>query len=175
MLKLRTLERDELILVSKIDRAEVVDQIYEYNSGELVVKDEGFKLDGFPEGDVEEMIVELTSIYDKKGIVVGAFYNDEIVGITSIENRLFGKDKNKINMGALYVNNKKRGLGIGKGLIIRAKEEAKKLGGEILYISATASKNTVDFYCSQGAKLSKDVDSYLLNKEPDDIQLEIVL
>ena len=54
-------------------------------------------------------------------------------------------------------------------------DKAKFLGGEKLYISATPSENTVNFYMNNGAILAKESDKELYEMEPDDIHLEIQL
>ena len=51
----------------------------------------------------------------------------------------------------------------------KAKERAKELGAKKLYISATPSKNTVDFYRHLGCKLTSEINADLYQLEPDDI------
>jgi hypothetical protein len=52
---------------------------------------------------------------------------------------------------------------------------AKEKGAQLLYISATPSQHTVDFYLKQGARLASEVNPVLFKLEPDDIHLELVL
>ena len=54
-------------------------------------------------------------------------------------------------------------------------ERAKELGANKLYISATPSKNTVDFYMHLGCKLAAEINSELYQLEPDDIHLEMII
>lgn len=57
----------------------------------------------------------------------------------------------------------------------QAKERAKELGAKKLYISATPSKNTVDFYMHLGCKLASEINTDLYQLEPYDIHLEMIV
>jgi len=48
-------------------------------------------------------------------------------------------------------------------------------GAKKLYISATPTKATVDFYRNEGAVIAKEIDSDLFKFEPLDIHLELDL
>ncbi|MCY1186452.1 hypothetical protein D9M73_273290 [compost metagenome] len=52
-----------------------------------------------------------------------------------------------------------------------AKESAKQLGANKLYISATPSRRTVDFYIKHGAEQLNAPDQQLWQLEPEDIHL----
>jgi hypothetical protein len=47
-----------------------------------------------------------------------------------------------------------------------------KLGAAGLYVSATPSENTVDFYRRRGCRITPDADPELLAPEPEDIHFE---
>ena len=64
--------------------------------------------------------------------------------------------------------------GIGRKLISLCKEEVFKRNFTRMYISATPSKNTIDFYIRVGCKLTEDIDPVLYEKEPEDIHMELL-
>lgn len=171
--EIRLLNRNELDLFQKVDRSEKVTQCYRYEKRSIILYQGGFEIKGFPPGDRERIQNSLYSIFDQGGRILGAFLDDKFAGITAVENRLFGPSKNKINMEELYVTVNARGNGLGKKLVLAAAQAAGELGGEILYISATASKNTVDFYMSLGAELSDNIDPQIFAEKDDDIHLEL--
>jgi len=51
--------------------------------------------------------------------------------------------------------------------------KARQLGARKLYISATPSKNRVDFYMHLGCRLTSQIDPKLYELEPEDIHLEL--
>jgi len=53
--------------------------------------------------------------------------------------------------------------------------ETRKRGAKQLYISATPSEHTVDFYLRLGCRLDLEPDSELFELEPEDIHLECEL
>jgi N-acetylglutamate synthase-like GNAT family acetyltransferase len=57
----------------------------------------------------------------------------------------------------------------------RAAARARELGAQRLYVSATESENTVDFYLRRGCRLAEEVDPALFALEPNDIHLELDL
>jgi len=64
-----------------------------------------------------------------------------------------------------------QGQGIGAKLMQTAITSARNLGAKYLYISATPSKRTIDFYMKHGAKLLDHPDQQLWQLEPEDIHL----
>lgn len=173
--EVRELKRDELELFQKMDRSEKVTESYRYVDGRIELYQGGFEIDVFPPGDKERIQQEFYNIHDKGGKVLGAFLEGQFVGIVAVENHFIGSQKNKLNLEDFFVTEGFRGKGIGRALMKAARETAKEMGAEILYISATASKNTVDFYMSCGAELSTEVDPVIYAKADDDIHLELKL
>ena len=55
------------------------------------------------------------------------------------------------------------------------KEEAINREAKHLYVSATPSENTVNFYMGLKFKLAKKVEPELFEREPEDIHLELKL
>ncbi len=70
-----------------------------------------------------------------------------------------------------YVSASLRGKGLGKRLFSHCLHQAKQDGAHGLYVSSIPSKNTVDFYLSQGCQLMTQPDAELFAREPEDIHL----
>ncbi|WP_105614646.1 GNAT family N-acetyltransferase [Vallitalea okinawensis] len=174
-MKYRELKREEIEKMNEIDRREVINQIYYYRNGRLELEEEHYDMRGFPNGELEDLIERQYEIYDKGGCLYGAFEGSLLIGVTSIDNKLIGQNKNYLKMDILFVSHDFRKLGIGAELIELVKGKAIEFGGKKLYISATPSKNTVDFYMRNGAVLVKELNQELYELEPEDIHLEITV
>lgn len=72
----------------------------------------------------------------------------------------------------LHVSQAYRGQGLGKRLFELSKEEARQRGAKRLYISATPSEHTIDFYLRLGCTVTQELDAELFALEPEDIHLE---
>lgn len=171
----RELQREEIEKMNEIDRKEVINQIYYHRNGRLELEDEHYNMQGFPNGELEDLIERQYEIFDKGGYLYGAFEGNLLIGVTSIDNKLIGQNKNYLKMDVLFVSHDFRKHGIGAKLIELVKEKALEFGGKKLYISATPSKNTVNFYMRNGAILVKELDQELYEMEPEDIHLELAL
>ncbi len=171
----RILNREEIEFLREIDRGEVIENIYYYRDGRLELEKEFYDMKGFPDGELEDLLTRLYELYDSAGIIYGAFDGEQIIGMTALENKLRGRNKDQLKMDILFVSKDYRGIGIGRKLVQVIKESAKQIGAKKLYISATPSKNTVDFYMKIGSKLAEEVDEELFDIEPEDIHLDLEL
>ena len=54
-------------------------------------------------------------------------------------------------------------------------KRARNMGAKKLYISATPSKHTVDFYIGLGCKIASEINPELFKLEPEDIHLELLM
>ncbi|WP_394343629.1 GNAT family N-acetyltransferase [Flavobacterium cerinum] len=107
------------------------------------------------------------------GCIIGAFDQDELVGVASVEKEKRGTSSSYCKMDILYVSRNYREMKLGYKLLEKCKKGAKGFGVQKLYISATPTKNTVDFYLRNGAVPVTELDAELYKIEPDDIYLEI--
>lgn len=171
----RELNLSEIELIGTIDRSETIEEVYTFINGLLTLKKSYHSVDGFSREEISYIIDRQKKILTAKGLVFGAFYNNKLIGVASLENKLRGKNKNYCKMDILYVSLPYRNLKIGSHLLRQCKEEARNIGATRIYISATPTRNTVDFYFSNNATLVKKPDSELLQLEPEDIHLEIAL
>ncbi|EUJ24541.1 GNAT family acetyltransferase [Listeria grandensis FSL F6-0971] len=168
-MEFRWLSRKELSLLKEIDRKELVDEVYYIRNHELRLVKEYYDIDGWLESELALYTQRLESIFDRDGIIIGAFEKDHIVGLVSLESYLINGRTMKLDM--LYVSHDYRHKGLGRRLVDIISQEANELGAKELYISATPVRNTVDFYLRLGAELANPPDIYLFELEPLDIHL----
>lgn len=171
-MKIRPLTRSEVPYIWQIDRSEVVDKIYSLKKGKLVLKPEHYDMHGWPPGEPEHYTPFLIDCFDHGGHFWGAFSGELLIGVVILENRFIGSAKDTLQMKFLHVSNNFRKHGLGKKLFYLAAEKAKELGAKKMYISATPSESTVNFYMRLGCVLASEIDEKLLSLEPEDIHLE---
>lgn len=73
MITIRELRRDEIEKVWEIDRSEVIDNIYYYENGALVLKPEHYDLRGWPPGEAAKYTPVLLDCFDRGGWLYGVF------------------------------------------------------------------------------------------------------
>ncbi len=171
----RELVEQELIRISEIDRSEEILEQYVVVNGKLVLSSCSISSSGFDPKELAEIIGRQHKILEQKGFVFGAFNGEKLIGVASLENRKRGAQHDYLKMDILYVSNTYRVKGVGSQLLNNCKEKALRLGAEKLYVSATPTQTTVDFYLKHGATLTSEIDSELYKLEPDDIHLELSL
>jgi GNAT superfamily N-acetyltransferase len=168
---LRELRRDEVDQVWTIDRAEVIDHVYYLENGELVLRPEHYELDGWAPGERAIYAPILQDCHDRGGAFFGAYEDGELVGVAVLESRFIGRRGDQLQLVFLHVSRDYRGRGLSRLLFGRAVGRARELGARQLYICATPSENTVDFYRRLGCEVADEVDPALLELEPEDIHM----
>ena len=168
----RILERDEIPKFAEIDRYEIIEDIYYYRDGKLVLEKEYCEVKEF--SNMPQRIKHVTDICDSGGTYAGAFDGETLVGLGGIDGKLIGENNNMIQLMSMFVSAKYRDRGIGRQILSILKEKAKRLGAEKLYVSATPSKHTVDFYRGVGFELTTPIKE-LFEKEPEDIHMAMSL
>jgi predicted N-acetyltransferase YhbS len=168
---IRSLERDEVETVWSIDRCEVIENIYYLEDGELVLREEYYDMQGWPPGEAEQYTPILLDCFDRGGTFYGAFENGELVGVVVLESKFIGKDEDQLQLVFLQVSRDFRGNGLGRTLFEKAVKRARELNAKALYVSATPSENTINFYRRMGCVVTEDVDPELFALEPEDIHL----
>lgn len=174
-MKIRYLSRAEVPYIWQIDRSEVIDNIYRLRDGKLILEPEYYDMHGWPHDEPEQYTPLLLSCFDRGGFFWGAFEGELLVGVGVLENRFIGNANDTLQMKFLHVSNSFRKQGLGKKLFLIAVEKALELEAKKMYVSATPSKNTVDFYMRLGCVLATEIDQVLFALEPEDIHLEYVL
>ena len=105
----------------------------------------------------------------------GAFENDILVGGAILESKFIGTARDTFQLKFPHASRDVRKQGLGSRLFNIAVEKTKALGAKKLYISATPSENTVNYYLRLGCVLVSEVDPELFALEPEDIHLESVI
>jgi 8-oxo-dGTP pyrophosphatase MutT (NUDIX family)/predicted N-acetyltransferase YhbS len=175
VLHIRPLNRDEIERLWEIDRTEFVENIYRVRDGELVLEAHHFDIRDWAPGQREEDTPLLLDCLDRGGTAWGAFVDGSIVGAAVLESKLIGSRKDTLQLKWLHVGHDERGIGLGATLFNTAADHAKNAGAEKLYISATPSEHTVNFYLDRGCMLATEIDPDLFALEPEDIHLECVI
>jgi len=171
----RVLNIEELERVRDIDRSDYSNRTYSVKEGTLVLEEKPFLHPGFNSRTLKKIVNELSSGYRNGDIFSGAFDGTTLIGISGIENKFRGRDNDMLNFGPMWVSKAYRKLGIGKHLFEMMKDKAKDMGAKLLYVSATPSKNTIEFYLSICCRLTSEIDEELFKKEPFDIHMEYEL
>ncbi len=172
----RQLDQDQVRFIKRIDRGEVVEKVYYMRDGELVLETEHQEISNdwwIREEVVKVLRPRVEKIAEEGGYVLGAFDERRMVGICALDHHFL--NKKRLNVDILFVTRKYRGKGIGTRLMEMLIEEAKIREAKHLYVSATPSENTVNFYMGLKFKVAKKPEPELFEKEPEDIHLELKL
>jgi predicted N-acetyltransferase YhbS len=172
---IRPLQREEIPLIWQIDRRDVIYNIYHLRDGELVLVPEYFDMQGWPPGEAEHYTPILMDCFDHGGAFWGAFENGKLVGMGILENKFIGTKHNTLQLKFLHISSSQRKKGLGTKLFKLAVEKAGSLGARKLYISATPSENTINYYTRLGCVLATEIDPELFALEPEDIHLEYII
>lgn len=168
----RELLREEIEQVWNIDRSEVIDKIYQLENGTLVLRPQHHNVPRWPPGEAEKYTPILLYCLNRGGWFYGAFDGTQLVGIVVLESKFIGKHGDQLQLKSLHVSSSYRNRGLGTRLFELAKATARKRGAKRLYISATNSENTVNFYLRLGCAVTGEPDPELVELEPEDIHLE---
>jgi predicted N-acetyltransferase YhbS len=167
----RALTRREIDLIWTIDRSEVHDHIYKVVEGRLILVPAYFEIPGWHPKVIESDTIKLRDCFDRDGIFRGAFDGDALIGVSVIDTKPIESAPDHLQLLFLHVSRSVRGQGVGRTLFAEAADTARSLGAKGLYISATPTENTVNFYLHRGAALVADPDPGLFAAEPDDVHL----
>lgn len=168
----RELLREEIEQVWNIDRSEVIDNIYYLESGALVLRPEHYDLLGWPPGEAEKYTPILLDCFDRGGWFYGVFDDAKLIGTAILESKFIGKNKDQLQLKFLHVSSAYRHRGLGQQLFELAKATARERRAKRMYISATPSERTINFYLRLGCVVAAEPDPELNELEPEDIHLE---
>ena len=175
MIRGRSLARGEIPAVWTIDRSELIEAFYFLEDGALALRSEREEVDGWPPGEAEKYTPLLEACHDRGGWFHGLFAGERLVGAAVLDARWIGRQRDQLQLAFLHVGHSHRGRGLGRDLFRLAAEEARRRGAKALYVSATPSQHTIDFYLRQGCRVAAEPDPELLELEPYDIHLECLL
>ena len=109
------------------------------------------------------------------GFAYGAFLKNKVIGYIYLCKRLFGSEKQYIELQLFHVSEPFRKIGIGKELFRLACVEAKMIGAKKIYISAHSSKESQEAYHRLGCVPAVEINQEITESEPLDIQMEYQL
>ncbi len=168
---LRRLLRHDIPLIWTIDRSEEHHAIYQLHDNRLVRVPAYFYGHGWPPDQIEHDTPLLEACFDRGGAFLGMFADTQLVGVAVVDTLPLGEAGSQRQLKYLYVSHGYRGQGIGRRLFAEAQAVVRAQGAEALYISATPTENTINFYMRCGAVLNPSPDPELFALEPDDIHL----
>lgn len=173
----RTLKEDEITLelFSHFQRHQTVGKCWRRaKDGSWCIKDDPF-IDDWSEEDYNFLVTCLQNTIRTEGVVIGAFYQNELKGFVSVESELIGEKKEYLDLTSIHVSEDMRGQGGGRELFSRAAAWAKAHGGKKLYISAHSAVETQSFYRNLGCTEAVEYQISHVEQEPYDVQMEFVL
>src|SRR5438477_1768111 len=170
-MNLRLLARDEVELIWTLDRSEVHHHTYEVHGGQLVRRPRYFEVPGWRPDAPEKETPLLLDCFDRGGTFLGMFDAETLIGMGVLESACVGRANDQMQLAYLYVSRAYRGRGVGMQLFEAALSIAREAGANALYVSATPTENTVDFYLNRGCILALAPDPRLLAAEPAAIHL----
>lgn len=171
----RALRREEIARIWTIDRREVIERVYRHSAGDLVLASRFVEVDGWPAGEAEGFMPILFDCHANGGWFHGLFDGEALVGAAVLDARGISRGRNRLQLLFLHLSRAYRKRGLGRRLFELAKVEARARAAKGLYISATPSQNTVDFYLAMGCRVTRRPDPVLLVREPEDIHLDCAL
>jgi GNAT superfamily N-acetyltransferase len=168
----RELSRDEVEQVWSIDRREVVENIYSLVDGVLTLRPAYFDIQGWPPGEAGLYTPLLLDCYDRGGWFCGIYDDERLIAVAILESKFIGAEKDQLQLKFFHVSRDYRAHGVGRRLFDLARGEARRRGAKRMYISATPSQNTINFYLRMGCQVVSEPDPELFALEPEDIHLE---
>ncbi len=171
----RSLSVDEVDRFEEIDRTETITHVWYLRDGQMVLEEERWDMKGWPRDDLPGIREHLRACMEGGGASWGAFDVDRLVGIAALDGRRYGERGDVLDLYFLHVSNGYRHQGIGRALLELAKARARELGAKRLFVSGLPSINTIRFYRAVGFDRVQDADPRLLEREPEDIHMDMVL
>lgn len=173
----RQMPSSEIERIAEIDRSEHITGQYLYHRGGLElravdVRAPAWSRTGTHAHSVRAQIAAWQPILDRGGTLLGAFEARALVGFAVYRPDL---EVDMANLAALHVSRSHRREGVGSMLTREVIRFARAAGARWLYVSATPSFPTVQFYMKHGFKLTADPHPDLLELEPDDIHMILEL
>ena len=172
MITTRKLQRFEIEQVWTIDRSEVTERIYCFENGALTLKPVHYDLHGWPPGEAEKYTPILLDCFDRGGWFSGLFDDGRLVAVAILESKFIGREKDQLQLKFMHVDRAYRKHGLGRRMFESAKAVARERGARKMYISATPSENTINFYLRLGCVVTPEPDPELYALEPEDLHLE---
>jgi GNAT superfamily N-acetyltransferase len=174
-MRIRRMALSEFDRIVEIDRSEHITQQYRARGSELQLFDVEVRAPrwGEPgERSVQHYIDLWKPLVERGGVLLGAFEGERLVGFAIYEPPGVSLSEGVANFAVLHVTRAYRGRGVAYSLSHEVVRLAREDGAHRLYVSATPTRATVDFYLRQGFEPLATPDERMLALEPDDIHME---
>lgn len=168
----RTLTEDDIRRLWTIDRREIVERVYDLRDGRLVLRDDFFDITGWPPGEAKRATLWLAESVARGATLAEVLDGERLAGAAVVDTRRLGSALDLVQLSFLHVGRDQRGRGLGTALFLEAEAIAAEQGASGLYVSATPSQYTIDFYLQRGCSVIASPDPELFEREPEDIHLE---
>jgi len=172
MIAIRRMQNPEIERIAELDRSEHVRKIYVIRDGSLIQKDVDWHIPRWSQHMVQAKIEAWRPMLAQGSSMFGAFDGKALIGFSIYRPNL---SQDTAQLGELYVSKDYRGQGIGALLLDKVVELARADGASKLYVSSTPTTATADFYMSNGFDLTKEINQYLYELEPEDIHMIKIL
>ncbi len=160
-----------LARLAEIDRTEHVTAAYRTVGQGLQRYSVDWHIKAWDESQIAAFKTALTAELEVGGSYLAVEVSGRLAGVAVLGNRRLGLSSALAELRFLHVSAEHRGHGIGTRLVEAAVERARRSGADGMYISATRTAPTVDFYLARGAFLAVPPDAERLAQEPVDIHL----
>jgi len=167
LIEIRLLDPSELDKIYQINRAEESEHRYRYTNGKLDILDKPLSITADPTF-WDRHFDEWKQALNSGAEAFGAFDDETLSGIVILDPNL-GPGTERIL--ALYVDLNHRLSGIAKSLYLKVQDAARSRGSRTLYVCATPTDSSINFYLSQGFEPASNPDAALLENQPDDIHM----
>lgn len=167
-MEIKKLAYDELQKFKELQREKSATAFYEEIEGDLKVTDIPKELYSM---NPEQRLLLVQDIHLHNGYVIGAFVDGEMVGMAALDCQYISGFR--LRLAELVIHGGQREVAVD--LLNQVKQHAQQLEAEALYICAAASKEVIEFYLEQGAKLARRTDGYLRQLYEAEIHLDISL
>lgn len=161
-------------LLEQFIRHQVIDKSLKLENGKYVEIDLPYEIN-WDDSDKKKYIEFFRRSILKGYVFLGAFQDGILKGLALVEGKNYGKKARYINLCKLHVSEDCRGKGIGKTLFKMALEEARKLDGQKMFISANSSKESMEFYDKLGCTQAMEIVKIYEDEYIEDCHLEILL
>ena len=116
-------------LLDSFSRYQKVERCWRKDDGKWVLKDNPY-IEDWNNEEKQQIINGLYLCRQQGGIVLGAFFNNRLIGFSSIGNTIFGEFKQYIELIMMQISREYRNKGIGKKLFFLTVEKAKEKGAK---------------------------------------------
>jgi GNAT superfamily N-acetyltransferase len=170
---IRRLSDRSVGLIANIDRAETITSAYRMVEGRLERDAVEWRVPNWRrrnEGShtLQSQIDGARELLDRGGILLGAFVRRAVAGLAIVVPEF---EPHMSWLAYLHVTRPSRHQGVGRALWDEAVAIAGTAGARSMYVSATPSGPTVDFYLGCGCRPVDEPHPALYELEPEDIHL----